>query len=372
MSQFYTTYIVPIYSRIFPPKPPSPDEFNAIKKERDGFYADLKSFQDKVKQEEASSVISPDTSNQLTSLIADAQKWLRTNPNANSLEVKTERDDLTQKAKPIYERETAKNQYLHMLWYAESVFSIYNNDSSFKEGINNNVYKPSATQLSNFTKELANEFTWIRQNPSETALTYTQRIDTALQKYVKIFSDNKFLTPDLISSLSTQYKSSAFPYWWKTKAEIPIKAVASQNLEKSVYNNQRLITNSTILGLQIFGSLILVVLILFGGSLAANHAIMRDPIYKIFYFIFGCNPLLTPIIFAYTALLALKGRPIKYYGVLPISTEPAKTRLGKILWWPFYYEQDTAYAESVKKFVETLDTIGQAVKSTAEPAQLVV
>ena len=337
----------------------------------DGFYADLKSFQDKVKQEETSSVISPDTSNQLTSLIADAQKWLRTNPNANSLEVKTQRDDLTQKAKPIYERETAKNQYLHMLWFAESNLSNYNNNSSHKKRLNT-YYTPSSTELSKFTKELANEFKWIRQNPSETGLTYTQRIDTALQTYVKIFSNNKLLTPTLISSYSNRYKSDKYPYWWKTKAEIPINVTASQNLEKSVYNNQRFITNTTVLGLQIFGSLILVVLILFGGSLAANHAIMRDPIYKIFYFIFGCNPLLTPIIFAYTALLALKGRPIKYYGVLPISTEPAKTRLGKILWWPFYYEQDLAYAESVKKFVETLDTIGQVVKSTAQPAQLVV
>jgi len=42
------------------------------------------------------------------------------------------------------------------------------------------------------------------------------------------------------------------------------------------------------------------------------------------------------------------------YAILPISIEPASTRLGQFLWYPFYYVPDVEQATLYKQFQETI------------------
>ena len=354
-----------VYTKLFPP-PPTDAQIASIQQERLKFYNDLKTFQTNVSSQLASNEISPDTSQELSVLVTAAQAWLRANPDATSLQVTTQQDDLTALAQPIYERELAKNQYLFALWRARALQDNYNNDIGDFKKRTDNLYKPSSSLITSLKDILDKEFKWIEEKPSETGLTYTQRIDSAslafqalLTAYPAAITELQRITPLL--------KNNNKPYWWIEKADNAKNNINNEQLSKTQFNYQRLTQKSTSLAMQIFGYFLLITLIIFGASLASNMAIGRDWPYRIFFFIFGINPLLTPIILAYTALEALKGRPIEYYALCPLSTEPAKTRLGKILWWPFYYESDQNQLKLAQAFLAAIEATGEAVKGASKP-----
>jgi hypothetical protein len=355
-----------VYTKLFPP-PPTDAQIASIQQERLKFYNDLKTFQTNVSNQLASNQISPDTSQQLNALVVAAQQWLRSNPDATSLQVTTQQDDLTALAQPIYERELAKNQYLFMLWMAQARQDEYVNDiGDFKKRFDN-LYKPSSSLITSLSKLLDEEFEWIEKNPSETGLTYTQRIDSASLAAQSILTAYPAFITEL-QRLTPLFKTNTKPYWWTEKANNEKNKINSEQLSKAKFNYQRLAQDSTSLALRIFGYFLIITLIIFAASLASNMAIGRDWPYRIFFFIFSINPLLTPIILAYTALEALKGRPIEYYALCPLSTEPAKTRLGKILWWPFYYESDQNQLKLAQAFLAAVEATGEAVKSASKPA----
>jgi hypothetical protein len=355
-----------VYTKLFPP-PPTDAQIASIQQERLKFYNDLKTFQTNVSNQLESHQISPDTSQQLNALVVAAQQWLRSNPDATSLQVTTQNDDLTAAAQPIYERELAKNRYLFALWRAQGMQDQYNNDiGDFKKRFDN-LYKPPSSLITSLSKLLDEEFKWIKENPSETGLTYTQRIDSASLAIQSVLTAYPTFITEL-QRITPLFKTNSSPYWWLEKRQNAQNNINNEQISKTKFSYQRLAENSTIYAMQIFGTFLLIVLIIFGGSLASNMAISREWQYRVFFFIFGSNPLLTPIILAYTALQALKGKPIEYYALCPISTEPAKTRLGKILWWPFYYETDNNELDLIKKFLEAVEVTGEAVKGASKPA----
>lgn len=351
-----------VYTKLFPP-PPSDAEIASIKQDRLNFYKDLQTFQTNISNQVKNNQISPDTSIELNAIVTSAQAWLRANPDATALQVTTEKDDLTEKAKPIYERETDKNRYIYTLFFLQSLEDEYNSSSKSKKDIDS-VFKSS--EIKNSIKLLKNEFKWIKSNPSETALTYSQRIDYVSNEIQKIYIDHPNLT-ETIKYYGSILKEHRQPYWWILKQKNAENNLRNQQISATEFDSKRLALNSIEFALQFFGSFLILTLIIFGGSLAANYAICREWHYRIFFFIFSLNPLLTPIILAYTALQALKGKPIEYYGLLPISTEPAKTRLGKILWWPFYYETDKNETNLTEAFLQSIVTVGEAVKSASKP-----
>jgi hypothetical protein len=353
-----------VYTKLFPP-PPTDAQIESIQQERLKFYRDLQTFQSNISSQLESNQISPDTSQELSALVTAAQAWLRANPDATSLQVTTQNDDLTASAQPIYEREMAKNRYLFMLWKAQAAQDNYNNDPNFKKQIDI-AYNPPSSVITSLTNGLAQEFKWIKENPSETGLTYTQRIDTASLACQSILTAYPALITE-IQRITSSYKNNPSPYWWIEKIENVQRNINLDQVSKTQFNYQRLAKNSTTYAMQFFGIFLLIVLIIFGGSLASNMAISREWQYRVFFFIFGSNPLLTPVILAYTALQALKGSPIEYYALCPISTEPAKTRLGKILWWPFYYETDNNELNLTKAFLSAVEVTGEAVKGASKP-----
>ena len=345
------------------PTPPSKEEISSIREERLKFYNDIKTFQTNVSNQLKAGEISPDTSEELNNIVKEAGEWLRNNPNANLLQVVTQKDDITEKATPIYEREMNKNRYNLVLVYAESVQDLYKNNPEFNKYYKSQ-YKPA--EIKSLIELLKSEYKWLSEHPSETGLVYMQRIDYASQAAQKIlvaYPESTRPTQNMVEAL----KKSAMPQWWLAKDAIARANASSEQKSKTEFNYERLAQNSTIYAIQIFGSFLFFVLVIFAASLASNMAICREWPYRVFFFIYGINPLLTPIILAYTALQALKGNPVEYYALCPISTEPAKTRLGKILWWPFYYESDQNELNLAKLFVEAIEATGEAVKGASKP-----
>jgi hypothetical protein len=345
------------------PSPPSKEEIPSIREERLKFYNDIKTFQTNVSNQLKAKEISPDTSEELNKIVKEAEEWLRKNSNANLLQVVTQKDDITAKATPIYERELSKNRYNLVLVYADSVQDSYKNNPELKKYYNSQ-YKPA--DIKSLSELLKSEYKWLSEHPSETGLVYVQRIDSASQAAQKILVAYPEATKGIESTVEN-LKQAATPTWWLTKDAIARANANFEQKSKTEFNYERLAKDSTTIALEIFGSFLILILIIFAASLASNMAICRDWPYRVYFFIVSINPLLTPIILAYTALQSLKGNPVEYYALCPISTEPAKTRLGKILWWPFYYESDQNELKLTELFVAAIEATGEAVKGASKP-----
>ena len=348
-----------IYTKYFPPPPTEKDKAD-IKQDRLKFYNELKLFQDQIKQDQTANEISPDTANELTTIVSNSQEWLRSNPDATTLQVIAKRDDLEQLKEPIMERELFKNRYLMTLWYAKYFENLYENNINVKKIIEDlNVTNSEI----NSVKALVNDgFKLIKSKPSETGLTYSQYIDEFFDKLDEILVNHPNFKKE-IDIARNQRKEAAMPTWWEFKKELTKMSVAAQQKSNSEFNGNRALKNSAGIAIAVFGSLIIFAIIIFGGSVAANMAINRDWYYRLFYFIFGCNPLLTPIIITYAGLCALKGNPITFYAMCPIITDPPKTRFSKILTWPFYYVTDKHEQVLKQAFIDSVRDVGNAVKA---------
>jgi hypothetical protein len=50
----------------------------------------------------------------------------------------------------------------------------------------------------------------------------------------------------------------------------------------------------------------------------------------------------------------IKDGPLHLYGILPTSIEPGSTRLGRLLWYPFYWQPDQAALDAYETFQKNL------------------
>jgi hypothetical protein len=348
-----------IYTKYFPP-PPTDQEKGDIKQDRLKFYNELKNFQDQIKQDQTANNISPDTANQLTKIVSSSQEWLRSNPDASTLQVTAKRDDLAQLKEPIMERELFKNRYLYLLWNAKFYESLYYTMEDAKKMLKE--LKVTDSEINSAKALISNGFKLVKSKPSETGLTYSQYIDEFYDKLNEIFVNQPALQKE-IDKGKNKFKEETRPVWWFIKTQITQVSVAAQQKSNAEFNATRAAKNSAGIALSVFGSLITLAIILFGGSIAANMAINRDWYYRLFYFIFACNPLLTPIIIAYAGLCALKGNSIIFYAMCPIIKDPPKTRLSKILTWPFYYITDRNEEVLKQAFIDSVISVGNAVKA---------
>ena len=94
------------------------------------------------------------------------------------------------------------------------------------------------------------------------------------------------------------------------------------------------------------------------GSFAANFAIGRVPAYRVLYFIWGALPPFAPFVLLYAIYKRLREGRLPIYAMLPLSIEPATTRFGKYLWYPFYWVPDaeakSAYTAFQASLAETM------------------
>ena len=356
----------------FQPSPQSQEDIDKIQAERKAYYDDIKAFQTKVSDDLKQDKISPETGVELNALIKTSQEWLTNNPNATYLEVNNKHVNFPKLYEPIYEREVPQNQLLSLIYALQAIFDGFSSKLEDDKKLSSSQKSDWITMINSVKPVLDNELKWYQNNPGKDGIIYTQQHDTLITKIVNITTilDTKmnFSGADSVSGyVKLNGKKEKNPSPWLMKDQVSKNKATRDALAAQQYNNTKLVAESTSIALSIFGSFILIAIIIYGASLAANLAIGRDIYYRIFYFIFACNPVITPIVFAYTALMALKGNPIPYYGILPISTEPATTRLGKILWYPFFYIGDQFEVKSKADFVAHLTAVGNAVMSMPKP-----
>ena len=340
-----------LWDRVFPQSVPDIEARKEIKSERELLYNDLKSFQKKViQQRDEQQSITPESAEELSAVILDTQEWLRKNPNANILEVKSQRDDLETKTDPIYERDRPR-----------SILDTFIVAIEYQLKLSSETGKYKKERIPIAEKTLKSELAWATKNRKERGMVYNQRVDALKNQLAKDLEIPRTELDSIENDVKTGKPSVV-------KEKIQQNIVAKEVKDANEFNTTRLVNRTISIGVGTFAGFILFVIILFGGSLVANMAICREPAYRIFYFIYGCLPWFTPFIYLYAALLSIQGKAVRYYGVLPITTEPATTKLGKILKWPFYYETDKYETDETTKFLQTLDTMAATVLAVQKPA----
>ena len=133
-------------------------------------------------------------------------------------------------------------------------------------------------------------------------------------------------------------------------------AKAAELVRRSEFKPGRAIGNSATQILKILGSLVLVLLMLYGGHLAANEAIGYKYPFRILYFLYGALLFIFVIPKSFYDSFILK--KIKhFYTFFPLSTYVPTGNLESFFLTPFCYVEDQ-YSTEARKAVEALYSNG--------------
>jgi hypothetical protein len=321
--------------------PPTQAGQQELRNFRQSYLDYLASEQGRAIQDQTNKYLTPESANDSLTIIKQSQTYLQQNPNANILELQSSKDTCTIQLKRIRETNKPKS-YLQ---------SIVNGIPGINEEYGVQQKLITSQQQSSLAVVGSSLNSWLKSNNSATLIDYNQKIQEIRTSINGIFTDPTVqkqiqgaiealtkLTPQEADQQSKELKD-------KTKDNLRLE-----------FKSTDVLTTTISVATQVFMSFFLILLIIFCGSLAANQAIGRDPVYRVIYFIWGM--VFFPLVAIQCLLQRLRVGPIPMYGILPVSTEAATTRLGKLLWAPFYWIPDVKsdtlrdeYLKSLTKFV---------------------
>jgi hypothetical protein len=326
----------------FSRKEQTPEEVNKIRAARTDYQDVLSSFQTNTNTDVQNNALTPETGQLILAQIQKAYTWLQKTPNATLLEVYANRDATTAEIQRLITIDMPtrefKNQIAALPVIAEEAFSknLYTREQTDK-----------LKQLS--TTELA----WLTKNsPTATTIDFQQeelKVKTSIQQILEKAELVQFCTGKLDAIKSAQ--PSILDSELLTREQ---KAKEARNAQIHLDDGVNTITS---VALKTFFGFLLVTFCILGGSLAANQAIGRVRAYRILYFIYGAIPVFMPFVLLYILYSRMRFGPIPYYAILPLTIEPATTRFGRILNFPFYWIPDDKSRELTRAFMETVEKI---------------
>lgn len=320
-------------------KPQSPEEIVAVRNARVSYNDYLSNTQTNTKTDISNNAITPETGNSIYTVIKNALEWLKNNPNSNINELLTNRDATTNEIKRLVTTDAPKRRFLNTLVALPIILSTAVNKNIIKHSKEKELLRTVKKQKSWYDKHsiTASEIDFTRE---------MQVINDSITNVLVKHDDIEYVKSQLNSAqqLATSQLNSEI-----TNIQAAQQAKADQTVDLQSSTNLALSIAS-----QVFWSLLLIVLCLLSGSFAANAAIGRVPAYRVFYFIYGALPIFAPFVIIYTIYRRIKYGRIPMYTMLPISIEPATTRLGKVLWSAFYWIPDQLQIDEYKAFTESL------------------
>lgn len=320
-------------------KPQTNDDLKDIRQARTTYQDLLQTTQVNTKTDVDKSAITPETGTLIFKQIQASFDWLKKNPNAQLAEVLANRDATTAELQRLLKTDIPKRKFNNLLLAIPVILDEY---ETKKEITREQKYK--------FTNIITQEKSWFTKNQATaTEMDFTQetlKINTALSDI--------FIDQALVSRLKTSIE------WAQNQSTVDLKANLKDTLDKQkkAENAQLGLENATSTitktALTVFTSFLIISLCLLSGSISANMAIGRVPAYRVLYFIYGCIPFFIPFVLLYAIYKRIKDGRFTLYAMLPLSIEMATTRLGKILWWPFYWIPDQETINAYKAFEDTL------------------
>ena len=286
--------------------------------------------------------LAPESLNAILKQIKDAQTFLQNNPTANILNLQSARDAFTIAVKQIRDIDAPKKTIQNLINGIPAIVNFYGQQKKLLT---------SAEQINLISIKNSLQ-SWIYSNSAATVLDLKAQIATVKNNIINAISDESALAS--IKSELSKFETMTVEETKKMAAKLDKVGSALKNSTLDIVDVGKTVFSVTI---KVFTSLLLISLLVFAGSLAANQAIGREPTYRILYFLWAAIPVFAPFVLIQSLLKRMSSGPIRIYGILPISTVPAVSRLGKLLWYPFYWVPDLeskaledSYNASVKAF----------------------
>jgi hypothetical protein len=321
----------------------TPAQIKELRQTRVSFQDYLSKLQTDTTTDVQNKRVTPEGAKKIFNQIKTTQIWLASNPNANLNEILAKRDEITAEVRRILQ----VDMLLGYIYNGISASPIVIRKALDKKIIDSDK-GAKLTALLNETK------TWYNKN-KDTLIPVD--LQTKGQEIVNTFIT---IVPDrnaqtfLVSELQPivfQSTSDARDRIAKEQISVDKNKAATVDVNEGV---------NTIIAtcIQTFTGLFTAAFLIMCGSFAANFAIGRVPAYRVLYFIWGSLPPFAPFVLLYAIYKRLGEGRLPIYAILPLSIEPATTRFGKFLWYPFYWVPDaqakSAYSAFQASLAETM------------------
>jgi hypothetical protein len=333
---------IPRMLGIFSKQKQTPEEIKEIRQAREKYQNYLSNLQTTVNAEVNSKQLTPESGKALLTEIKKGYDWLQKTPNANLNEIMAKYEGTSVEVSRIIRTDAPKRELFNMI----AIIPVVAENLQ----LNKQIDKTQLEKLKTLAKQQEKWYT--KNSNTATQIDISQEILKMNDTIVSIVPDS-----EIRSIITTEFdKIKAMPpsdlmgLITKTESDIKVKRDSQVDVREGV---------ETIMStaVSVFLFTILIAFCLYAGSLAANFAISRPPAYRILYFIYGSIPLFSPLVYLYTIYRRISDGPMSYYGFLPISVEPGITRLGKLLWYPFYYVPDNKAIDMFDRFKESIEAI---------------
>lgn len=317
----------------------TPEQIEALRKNRQEYMDYLTNQQTNIKAAVEKKEITPESGSAVLNVIKKAEDWLTKNPNADLNTVLANREGTNKEIQRILQTDMWKKiVFIITLYYPTTV----------KEAEQKKIIKPEIVpKLEAITSDLKS---WYKKN-KDTAnpIDFAQQIQEWDKKQKEIIGDpsaEEYIRNKLQEAFR---KSPEEVEKLRQQEEKKIIDIQDQNIDLAKGFQTAMSTATTV-----FWSFLFAFLCIMSGSFAANMAIGRPPAYRVLYFLYGAIPIFAPFVLLYTIYRRIKEGRLPMYAVLPLSVEPATTRLGRFLWYPFYYLPDQEAVDMFNKFQESL------------------
>jgi hypothetical protein len=303
----------------------SPEELEKLRQVRTDYQNTLSQIQKNTTANVNNKNTTPETGQKMLELLQGAQDWLAKNPNASISEVLAHKDATEVEWRRLDDTDTYKRLFRNIV----NALPVISNDLQMKKKID-------STQQTKLNALAVQGNKWYKKKgETATPIEFDLEIRKLLDTITTIVPDN-----DIRNYIKAELDKAAMMPSEELAGNID---AAEKSLKKRKGQQVSVSEGISVIwktAMSVFFSMLVISLCIMAGSFAANMAIGRDPPYRILYFLYGAIPTFAPFVLLYGIYKRMRYGPFTIYSILPVSIEPATTRLGKILWFPFYWIPD--------------------------------
>jgi len=317
----------------------SSSDIKAIRDARVKYQDYLTTMQTNTQTDVSNNALTPETGSVIYKVIQASYKWLKTNPNANLIEILANQDATTIEIKRLMGVDVPKRKFNNTILALPAILDKLVENKTI-----------TADKKYAFLPTIITEKAWYSANQEAAS-----NIDFIMEfQKINDTITTTFVDQAVISAIQSQIAAAQAVSTSQLRSQLSQEKVKQKELEKQTVSvtstGQTIINTAT----SVFISLFITCFCIMCGSFAANMAIGRVPMYRVLYFIYGCLPICAPFILLYVIYKRMTEGKFYIYALLPCSIEPATTRLGKILWSPFYWIPDQNAIDEYNKYMAAI------------------
>ena len=278
------------------------EEMKRIRQIRADFNGLIETYQRRALEGKEKGTLSPESAETILSYNATNQEWLAANPKATIMELEAKKDEYSTYVNNVLGTDLPKAAYRSFYTGLGYLVTKYDKDSRFT---------PKAKKA--FENEAQSLKTWYTENlKTLNKIQLEQKVSDAETRLLQVIEDTGFR-----NTIRTEFgdlKKKPAQEW----ADLTKKTSKNLEIIKNADFRWSDVWTAFTDQLTYIPLVILCVICLFTGSLAANSVIHRPVMYRVLNFIYGAFPLFAIPVALYFVIQRVRCGPFPMYGFLPI------------------------------------------------------